>query len=66
MLQSRSPVGPEAAHFMSSCLTRIGLLVHLHDFVEVFRRIVETDLDKLDCCIVVVPLRVCILSLHWL
>jgi len=51
---------------MLSYLARIGLLVHLHDFVEKFRRTVETDLDQSDCCIVVSLLRVCILQLNWL
>jgi len=66
MLQSRNPVGPEAGHFMSSYLARIGLLVYHHDFVVAFRQIVEINLDQFDCCIVVIPLRVCVLQLHWL
>jgi hypothetical protein len=55
-----------AGHFTPSYLARIGLLVHLYDFVAAFRRIVETDLDQFGCRIIVSPLRVYVLQLCWL
>lgn len=66
MLHSLKMVGLEGGHSMSPRLSRIGLLVHCHDFVVVFRQIVEIGLDLFNRCIIVSSLPVCILQLRWL
>ena len=65
MLHSLIAVAAEAGPSMSPRLSRIGLLMHFHDFVNAFRQTVEIGVDLFNRYLIVSSLLVCTLQLHW-